>query len=370
MIAILTQCFPSRIGGIESLISNLAMGLSKVCEVVVFADKYDLVLDTKYDNKVSKFFLVNRTSGIKFLRRRKKIKSLEKFILSNKIDCVIADSWKSFELSIELLKKNKIPTICLAHGNEIIQTQKNKIDKIIKIYNQCDSIVANSNYTLSLIKNLGLTKPKLEKIYPAAESLEKIDENKNHIIKGSPIILTLGRLEKRKGHINVLSAIRNLKNEFHNLKYIIAGEGPELKNLKDYVNKHKLYENVVFLNKIDDSEKKYIFSITDLMVMPTLDESKKKSIEGFGIVYIESALNGIPSIATNIGGTPEAVLHNKTGIIINRIDELETNLSILLKNKNKRVALGNEAKIRASKDFNWNKITSEYTSLISNIKKN
>ena len=56
MIAILTQCFPSRIGGIESLISNLAMGLSKVCEVVVFADKYDLVLDTKYDNKVSKFF--------------------------------------------------------------------------------------------------------------------------------------------------------------------------------------------------------------------------------------------------------------------------------------------------------------------------
>ena len=43
MIAILTQCFPSRIGGIESLISNLAMGLSKVCEVVVFADKYEML---------------------------------------------------------------------------------------------------------------------------------------------------------------------------------------------------------------------------------------------------------------------------------------------------------------------------------------
>ena len=51
MIAILTQCFPSRIGGIESLISNLAHELSKYKKVIVFADQHNLTLDKKYDNK-------------------------------------------------------------------------------------------------------------------------------------------------------------------------------------------------------------------------------------------------------------------------------------------------------------------------------
>ena len=47
--------------------------------------------------------------------------------------------------------------------------------------------------------------------------------------------------------------------------------------------------------------------------MPTLDESENKSIEGFGIAYIEAAFFGIPSIASDVGGTPEAVIDKKTG---------------------------------------------------------
>ena len=52
------------------------------------------------------------------------------------------------------------------------------------------------------------------------------------------------------------------------------------------------------------------------MVMPTLDESQNRSIEGFGIAYLEAAFFGIPSVASKVGGTPEAVLHKQTGIII------------------------------------------------------
>ena len=58
------------------------------------------------------------------------------------------------------------------------------------------------------------------------------------------------------------------------------------------------------------------------MVMPTIDESENRSVEGFGIAYLEAAFFGIPSIASNVGGTKEAVLHNKTGIIVNNIDDL------------------------------------------------
>ena len=74
MIIVLTQCFPSRIGGIESLVSNLAIGLGKKEKVIVFADRHHLFYDAIYDNQHKDQIIVRRTSGIKFFRRRKKNK--------------------------------------------------------------------------------------------------------------------------------------------------------------------------------------------------------------------------------------------------------------------------------------------------------
>ncbi len=368
MIIILTQCFPSRIGGIETLISNLALNLSKNYKIIVFADRHNLLLDSKYDKSVKDNFIVRRSSGLKFFRRRKKIKELKPFIFSKEIECIIGDSWKSFELCIDLLNNNKIPTICLAHGNEILQKNPQKIKKIKEIFNKCNSIVTNSNYTLKIVKEYGINKPILKRIYPAATNLDNINQSSNIAIQGNPIILTLARLEKRKGHINIINSIEKLKDQFKDIKYIIAGTGSELTYLKSEVVKKRLENNIIFLGNINESEKKYIFSIADLMVMPTLDESEVRSIEGFGIVYIESAFFGIPSIATNVGGTSEAVLNNVTGIVLNKISELDTVLQDLLTNKKKLFELGQKAKKRALEEFQWNTIIEEYISLISSIK--
>ena len=103
------------------------------------------------------------------------------------------------------------------------------------------------------------------------------------------------------------------------------------------------------------------------MVMPTLDESKKNSIEGFGIAYLEAAYYGIPSIASNVGGTPEAVIHNETGIIISDMSELHTSLKDLLANRSKLNELGKKAKLRAENDFTWEAIGNKYLELMQNI---
>ena len=68
MIVILTQCFPSRTGGIESLVSNLALGLSKKQKVLVFADRHHVFFDAMYDNTIKKNFIVRRIGGIKYFR--------------------------------------------------------------------------------------------------------------------------------------------------------------------------------------------------------------------------------------------------------------------------------------------------------------
>ena len=126
MILILTQCFPSRVGGVESLVSNLALSLSETEKVIVFADRHHFFYDSIYDNLHKNKIIVRRSSGIKFFRRRKKIKEVKTFIESGQVKVIIGDSWKSLELGVDYFIKKNIPLICLAHGNEILSNNQNK----------------------------------------------------------------------------------------------------------------------------------------------------------------------------------------------------------------------------------------------------
>ena len=103
------------------------------------------------------------------------------------------------------------------------------------------------------------------------------------------------------------------------------------------------------------------------MLMPTTDESGQRSIEGFGIAYLEAAFYGIPSLASNIGGTPEAVLHEETGLILRNINDLYSALQNILSDHKKLAILGQNAKIRAEKHFLWSNVIKKYLHIIDNL---
>ena len=367
MIIILTQCFPPRIGGIENLIENLSVELSKTYKVLVLADKHNKLSDEINDTKYNHNLDIKRISGIKFLRKRKKLSELKKILSSKKITYVIGDSWKSFELTIDIINALSIPSICLAHGNELIVNNASKKFRVLSTLNKLTHIVSNSNFTLNLLKDIGITNQNITCIYPGAQNTIELNEEIIPSINGHPVITTLARLEKRKGHKDILLVIAKLKTEYPNILYVIAGSGTELENLKKITSELDINKNVIFLGDINDNQKKYLFKITNLMVMPTLDESFKSSIEGFGIVYLEAAYYGVPSIASDVGGTPEAVINNQTGIIISDISELYNVLRNLLANKEKLDALGKKAKLRVENEFNWQVIGNKYLKIIENI---
>ena len=361
MILILTQCFPSRVGGIESLISNLALELGKKEKVVVFADQHDVVNDSVFDNQNKDKIFIKRVGGLKFFRRRKKIKEVKPFIDSKKVKMVIADTWKSLELLIDLLNKNNIRSICLAHGNELITNNKFKNKRILETLNKSSSIICNSQFTINLVKQILPNIKNIELIHPGADDLRKNNSDNSLKIEGNPILITLSRLEKRKGHVEILMALKKLISNFPKIHYIIAGEGEEKENLKKIIKKNLLDSYVTFTGLVNDSQKEHLFNKSDLMVMPTLDESINRSIEGFGIAYIEAAFFGIPSIASDVGGTNEAVLHNKTGIIIKDMNKLYESIDELLSNNEKRKELGRQAQKRAIEDFKWDSVANKYS---------
>ena len=370
MILILTQCFPSRFGGIESLVSNLALSLSKSEKIIVFADRHHMFYDAIYDNNHKDEILVRRISGLKFFRQRRKIKEIKPFIESQKVKLIIADTWKSLELGIDYFNTKNIPSICLAHGNELLSNDLKKAQRIKNTLNKSTAVVANSLYTKKLVQELVKSTIIVDYVYPGANDLRNHKEHSLKEVNGEPVILTLARLEKRKGHTHIIHCIKKLLSDFPNIQYVIAGEGPEKRALQKLVNDKNLQNNVLFVGLVNDEQKKFLFERSSLMVMPTLDESKSRSIEGFGISYLEAAFFGIPSIASDVGGTPEAVINNSTGVIINSIDKLYQSMHDLLVDENKRILFGENAQRRSHENFQWNTVTKKYKSIFDKVVNN
>ena len=264
-------------------------------------------------------------------------------------------------------RNSRFSIVSIGQTNELILDNSSKKFRVISTLNNVRQVICNSNYTLNLVKDIGLTNQNLICIHSGANNTIHLNQQIIPNINGQPVVITLARLEKRKGHEYILSAIAKLKNKYPRILYIIAGSGVELENLKKITIELDISKNVIFLGNINDNQKKYLFKNTNLMVMPTLDESKKSSIEGFGIAYLEAAYYGIPSIASNVGGTPEAVIHNETGIIISDISELYKTLKDLLSNSVKLEDLGRNAKLRVENEFTWKAIGNKYLKIINNL---
>ena len=178
----------------------------------------------------------------------------------------------------------------------------------------------------------------------------------------SPKLITVSRLDGRKSHQNVIMTIKNLLPKFPNLKYVSIGDGDERNNLVKLKKELKLNKEVELIFKSTEQEKVALLEQSDVFVMPSV--VYKKSVEGFGITYIEAASYGKPSIGGIYGGEGDAIKSGQTGYMCNGNDLAalyDTLLKILENNHHKE--LGNNA-LEFSKDFNWKKIVKKYIELI------
>ena len=360
MYLIVTKTFPPEIGGMQNLMWGLANELSKNFMIKVFADYCE---DHKnFDEQVS--FSIERVGGIRLLRKYRKAQLINEFIKENKIEGIIVDHWKS----LELLKTNK-KKICLIHSKEINHKKDTSLNKrVLEVLNNIQIVVANSQYTKDLAIRLGVKKDKILVINPGVDkvqelnkkTLDKVDDLLKH---KSPRLITVSRFDKRKNHEKIIMALRNLKQIYPSIVYICVGYGDEEENIKKLVAELGLQPQVMFFKNISNELKNSLVAKSNIFVMPSIIH--KKSVEGFGIAYIEAAQYGVPSLGGKDGGASDAIDHQKTGLICdgNELDEVYSSINLMLEN-NKYLEYGKAAKENSSK-FEWTKIIEEYKNILN-----
>ena len=229
----------------------------------------------------------------------------------------------------------------------------------------CDEIVSVSD---SLVRNInkycGMQISKYTVIQAGADrvavDIEVVDSfmKDNSLLNASPIISSIGVFSwdwKVFGHKITIEAIGILKNNYPNIKLLIAGDGVYRDFLVKSAEEYGVSNNVIFCGNMDNPY--IILELADVYVHMALNES-------LGLVIIEAMMAKKLIVAADAGGIPEIIQNNKTGILIEpTVSILANKLSEILQDKAQCCILAENAYKYASENLNWMKISEQYLSL-------
>lgn len=230
----------------------------------------------------------------------------------------------------------------------------NKSDAIVLMFSALKKEVCQLDISLDKIK-----------VIPNSVDLDRFNYNVNAIkirkeleIEDSKSILFVGRLIPLKGLHILLKAISKVLDQGMDIKLFIVGDGPY--RLKYEQLELDLKENVSFLGFRKDIPQ--LMSACDILVLPSLSE-------GFSNVILEAGAIGKPVICSDVGGSSEAVLSNKTGFIIKPgdVNELANKIMVLLRSTKLVEKMGLKANRFISKNFNTTIVTKKYLELYQEL---
>ena len=248
-----------------------------------------------------------------------------------------------------------------AHGNELIYHQ-NSAGLIRKTLfklglNTITQFIVPSEWTKQKLVELGVKEDKIEVIHPGIDFQKFNDfklKDRKYSSEDKFTLLTVGRLDERKGHKKVVEAIKDLKE----VEYLIAGSGEMEEEIKEKIEELNIQDKVKMLGYVPDEHLVQLYHESDLFIMTST--KTQNSVEGFGIVYLEANATGTPVIAADTGGTTSAVKNQETGLLTaTDPDEIKEKIREIRENSDK---FGQKT-VKWAKQHNWQNQIKELDSL-------
>ena len=246
------------------------------------------------------------------------------------------------------------------HGSEIIKFAQHPYRRFLlrRLLRHTSKVSCVSHYTRDLLlksfpcaeDRVFLTPCALPSLWRKNLSPPNRQSQNSDSEKETLHLLTVGRLHPRKGQHYILDALARLPLALQQkVKYTLVGDGKR----KGY--KRKLREaagqtatTVEFVGSVSDDTLQSIYRSADLFAMTSAPHWR--SVEGFGLVYLEAASHGLPVLGHRIGGVPDAVIDGETGLLVtpDQPDELAAALQRLLEDRQLRQRLGSAGRERAA----------------------
>jgi len=366
--------FPPKTGGISTYTKELATALTKRGQVTVLAPGTNN--SGSFDYACA--FQIIRTPALPLLRNLAFLVYLPWVIRRYRIDVVLHTIWLTALISHLYYRFMPTPYFVSVHASEILddtRTWRRRLKGYLKRWRICalkkaKGLFPVSRFSAKLVSSQGIAKNRIcvisNGVDPQRFRVATTHPRKSEIKK----LLTVARLDLHKGHDLVLKAIAILKREGLTPHYLIVGQGEEEIQLRKMVLTLGIDCQVKFAGFIPDSKLPDIYSSSDIFVMASRQiPGRLDLIEGFGISFLEASACGLPVVAGNSGGVPDAVRDRETGLLVNpdAPGDIARALKLLLTDVDLARQLGEEGRKWVETQMSWECVAERMLSAVRKL---
>lgn len=227
-----------------------------------------------------------------------------------------------------------------------------------KAFSQADYVQAISKHLADWARSQGVKEEKIKIIHnganprdlnPISNETELIELKKKYNKQPDDIFLVnTARLVHQKGTENTLRAMIDLPD---NIKFLLVGDGPEEKMLKNLAKELKIEDRVIFVGRVDRNEVSKYRQISDIFVCPSRSE-------GLGNAFLSAMASRLPIIATQEGGLIEFISDQTAWVVAkDKPEQISLAVKDILANPEKVKTITTNAYNMVSKEYNWDLVT-------------
>ncbi len=184
-----------------------------------------------------------------------------------------------------------------------------------------------------------------------------------------PVVVCVSRLMPRKGQDTLIRALPLIQRTVPDAALLIVGGGPYRSKLDQLVAETGVADSVVLTGTVPWEALPLHYAAGDVFAMPCRTRNRGWDVEGLGIVYLEAGAVGLPVIAGNSGGAPDAVLDGETGFVVDgrNLGQVARRVADLLADPALATAMGQRGRSWVEQQWTWPIVSGRLTDLLDGI---
>ncbi|SDU80243.1 phosphatidylinositol alpha-1,6-mannosyltransferase [Arcanobacterium phocae] len=372
---LVTNDFPPRAGGIQTFLEGFVSQLDPT-QLVVYASTPPTGMQSALDYDEQQPYAVVRYPGTTMLPSPDVSRTMTSLIHQQDVKNV----WFGAAAPLGLLANaahaaGADKVIATTHGHEIGWSMLPGSRQMLrKVFTDADVVTYLTNATLhrlapfigdtDIMQLHGAIDPEMF----AFDRQARADLRRRYGIgQHAPVVVCISRLVPRKGQDILIKGWHQVTSRFPGTKLVIVGKGPYEKKLRQLASQSPAQTDIIFTGEVPYEELPAHYSLGDIFAMPCRTRGGGLDIEGLGIVYLEAYAAGLPVVAGDSGGAPEAVIDKETGLVVNgsSVNAVVSAVSYFLENPDEARRMGDAGRDWVDHKWRWSDVAKPLISLLS-----